>query len=514
MFRRLLFLTLLAAPCALAATPYDIGSPVLRDVFVDPSGGSDSNSGDSRAAALRTLAEAWNRIPQGTALTTGYRIQLMAGTHPRSSVPVFMESRHGSAQFPVIIQSADGSRTAHVQGDLDIFDCRYVYLIGLDLVPSPPGDVVHFELCDHVLVRDCHLDGGARIAQETLKANQSQFLYVEDSDIHGAFDNAIDYVAVQFGHVINNRIHDAQDWCEYAKGGSAYLLIEGNEFFQCGTGGFTAGQGTGFQFMSPPWLQYEAYDIKVINNVVHDTEGAGLGVNGGYDILFAYNTLYRIGTRSHMFEAVFGARSCDGVPGDAGRERCQQYLNAGGWGTTVVDDGVNHVNIPNRHVLVFNNLIFNPAGTVSPQHITVAAPINNEEGTNAPLLALADDGLIFRGNVIVNDGDDTPLGVGDETGCSPSNATCNEAQIRAENAINAFVPQLSADYRPLAAFPFATAPIPSFSWSDAPAGVPPGTLANVVTLDRDGKPRAGNDTAGAYVFGTATLPSRRRAASH
>src|SRR4051812_3650971 len=109
MLRRLLFLALLAAPCALAATPYDIGSPVLRDVFVDPNAGSDSNSGESRTTALRTLAEAWNRIPSGTALTIGYRIQLMAGTHPRSSVPVFMESRHGSAQFPVIIQSADGS---------------------------------------------------------------------------------------------------------------------------------------------------------------------------------------------------------------------------------------------------------------------------------------------------------------------------------------------------------------------------------------------------------------------
>ena len=156
----------------------------------------------------------------------------MAGTHPRCSVPNFMESRYGSAQFPVIIQSADGSRTAHVQGDLNIFDCRYLYLIGLDLVPDPPGDVVHFELCDHVLVRDCHLDGGARIAQETLKANQSQYLYIESSDIHGAFDNAIDYVAVQYGHVINNRIHDAQDWCEYAKGGSAYLRDRRQRIFR------------------------------------------------------------------------------------------------------------------------------------------------------------------------------------------------------------------------------------------------------------------------------------------
>jgi hypothetical protein len=513
MMRRSLLLSLLVCAPLFAATPYDIGSPLLRDVFVDPVNGADANSGSSRTAALRTLAEAWNRIPQAAALTTGYRIQLMAGTHPRSSVPNFMESRYGTAQFPIIIQSADASRSARVQGDFNIFDCRYIYLIGLDLVPDPPGDVVHFEKCDHVLVRDCHLSGGARIAQETLKANQSQYLYIEGSDIHGAFDNNIDYVAVQYGHVINNRIHDAQDWCEYTKGGSAYLVIEGNEYFDCGTGGFTAGQGTGFQFMSPPWIHYEAYDIKVINNVIHDTEGAGLGVNGGYDILFAYNTLFRVGSRSHTFEAVFGARSCDGAPGDEGRERCQQYLDLGGWGTTVIDNGENHVNIPNRHVLVFNNLIFNPPGFVSSQHLNVSGPLTNDAGTNAPSPALADEGLVFSGNVIVNGDSETPLGIGDDTGCTRSNPTCSPTLVRAQNSINAFTPQLSSDYHPVAAFPFATAAIPDFSWSDAPTqpAPPPGTLSNRVTLDRDGKTRAGVDTAGAYVFGNA-VPVRRRAA--
>lgn len=509
----MLFALLVSWPL-FAATPYDIGSPTLRDVFVDPVSGVDSNSGNTRATALRTLTEAWNRIPIRAALTTtGYRIQLMAGTHPRSSVPNFFESRYGTAQFPIIIQSADGSRSARVSGDFNVYDTRYLYLIGLDLRPDPPGDVVHFELCDHILVRDCHLDGGTRIAQETLKANQSQYLYVEGSDIHGAFDNNIDYVAVQYGHVVNNKIHDAQDWCEYAKGGSAYLRIEGNEYYDCGVGGFTAGQGTGFQFMSAPWLHYEAYDIKVVNNVVHDTIGAGLGVNGGYDILFAYNTLYRVGTRSHLFEAVFGARSCDGVPGDPGRERCGQYIAMGGWGTTVVDDGNNHVNIPNKNVLVFNNLIYNPAGVVAPQHFTIAAPIANDPETNAPSPAFADDGLVIRGNVIVNGDPSTPLGVDVETGCPPSNDTCNETQLRSENSINAFTPALSATLHPLQAFPYATAAIPNFTLTGLPAQpvVPVGNLSNAVTVDRDGKARGGADMAGAYILAAAT-PVRRRAA--
>jgi hypothetical protein len=47
--------------------------------------------------------------------------------------------------------------------------------------------------------------------------------------------------------------------------------------------------------MRTPWLHYEAYDIKVYNNVFHDIRGAGLSVSGGYNILMAYNTLYRVG---------------------------------------------------------------------------------------------------------------------------------------------------------------------------------------------------------------------------
>src|SRR5439155_25659633 len=60
-----------------------------------------------------------------------------------------------------------------------------------------------------------------------------------------------------------------------------------------------------------------------------------------------------------------------------------------------------------------------------------------------------------------------------------SNPTCNPNLVRAQNSINAFTPQLSFDYHPVAAFPFATAAIPDFSWSDAPTqpASPAGTLS-------------------------------------
>jgi hypothetical protein len=185
----------------------------------------------------------------------------------------------------------------------------------------------------------------------------------------------------------------------------------------------------------------------------------------------------------------------------------------GGWGTTVVDDGDNHVNIPNKNVLVFNNLIYNPAGVVAPQHFTIGAPIANDPMSNAPSPAFADDGLVIRGNVIVNGDPSTPLGVDVETGCPPSNDTCNETQLRSENSINAFTPALGADLRPLQAFPYATAAIPNFTWSGLPAQalVPVGNLSNAVAVDRDGRARGGADMAGAYIL-AAAVPVRRRAA--
>jgi hypothetical protein len=344
---------------ALGGPVYDMGAPRLTDLWVDPVQGRDTNSGASRTEALQTLSEAWSRIPAETTLTNqGVRIQLVAGEYPKDSLPTYLEARYGTWQCPVIIQSADGRLAAVLRGDLNVANCRYLYLIDFKIAPVPSTDTLHLESCQHVLMRGLELDGGLFLSEEqtndvaydNLKINQCQYIYLEDSDVHGAMDQSVDCVAVQYGHVARNRIHNARDWAMYAKGGSAYLRIEANEFYDAGTGGFTAGQGAGFQFMTPPWIHYEAYDLKVVNNLVHDTDGAGLGVNGGYNVLLAYNTLYRVGARSHTVEFVFGQRSCDGEAGDPGRSACTDYLALGGWGTTRVSDGDNFVRIPNKNV--------------------------------------------------------------------------------------------------------------------------------------------------------------------
>ncbi|MCJ7612292.1 MAG: hypothetical protein MUP19_08515, partial [Candidatus Aminicenantes bacterium] len=180
---------------------YDIGKPTLQDLWVDPSNGNDGNSGTTRAQALRTITAAWDRIPEGALASTGYRILLVTGHYPADSVPGCMASRHGAFQFPVILQAADGPRTARLHGYLNINDVRYLYLINLDIVTDRGygggGNVVHFAACEHILIRGCRLDGfdgQERRPQETLKVNQTRYLYVEDSDIAGAFWFALDLV--------------------------------------------------------------------------------------------------------------------------------------------------------------------------------------------------------------------------------------------------------------------------------------------------------------------------------
>jgi hypothetical protein len=474
----------IAAGQSLSPYTYDIGSPALQDIWVDPSSGNDANQGNVRSQPLRTLTAAWNRIPARQSLSgTGYRIRLLPGTYPASSVPNYWESRWGTFQSPILIEAADAGGAVTLP-PLNIFDCRYLYLIGLR-VTGGGGDVVHCEKCDHLLIRNMEILGTGDPAtytspQEALKINQSQHVYIESSDISGAYDNAVDFVAVQYGHVVSSRIHRALDWCMYTKGGSAQIRIEANEIFDCGTGGYTAGQGTGFEFLSSPWLHYEAYDIKFVNNVIHDTAGAAFGVNGGYNIFLAHNTAVRTGTRSHALEFVLGGRSCDGDS-----QGCAANRAAGGWGPASAES---EVPIPNRNVFVLNNLIYNPPGVQSRwQHIVVAPQATPPAGSNVPSPVRADTNLILRGNWIFNGPADHPLGI-------PEGALA--AQMLADNTINRTSPVLTADFRIVGSSPQPAA-IPNFPGGDQPPGVPAGNLVNAVLRDRDGRSRTAN-TVGAY----------------
>jgi len=435
---------------------YDTGAPVLRDLWVDPTVGSDTATGATRGTALRTVAEAWRRVPAGVPLTTGVRINLVAGTYDPAAVPHYWENRFGTLRAPVILRAADGAGSARLPA-LNVFGCRHLQIDGLE-ISAGGGDVAHFESCTHLLIRDTTIRGLGTIAtydcpQEALKVNQSQHVFIERCDISGAWDNAVDFVAVQFGHVVGSRIHRAGDWAMYVKGGSALITVAGNEFFDAGTGGFTAGQGTGLEFMVPPWIRHEATSITFRENEIHDVEGAGVGVNGGAAIVIQDNVMANVGSRSHVIEVGFGSRSCDG---DA--ERCRALLARGGWGTAVPGT---EAPIPNRDVSILRNVVLNPDGAGSRwQHFAIATTATPPAGSNLPGTVRADTGLVIADNVIWNGPPDHPLGI---------EPAALAATVAARNAINLRRPVLAdpehGDYRVVSAGPPAAPPLPALAVS-------------------------------------------------
>jgi len=512
---------------------YDIGLPSLTELYVDPTSGDDNNAGTSRSAPVKTVQAAWALIPSGQILSTGFRINMLPGTYTIDNLVNFYEDRQGTAQRPIIISAADGQGTVTWSFGINMKNCSYVYFINFSII-TPGADPLHVELGNHILIRGMTLDGGsssidasgniasgANVAHEGIKINQSQYVYIENTNIAGADDNAIDFVAVQYGHVVASKIHHSGDWCMYAKGGSAYLRIEGNELRNCGTGGFTAGQGTGFEFMVSPWIHYEAYDIKFLNNVIHHIAGAAVGVNGGYNVLIAHNTAYETGSRDHVIEAgAFGQRSCDG---DAEKvSNCGTYNSAGGWGPTTVTTGSNDVTpgaadpqpIPNRNVYIYNNIFYN-ASISSPQHFAVYGPRSPATETNINSPAKSDDNLVIKGNIIWNGNNSTPLGIEDDTrGCQNSNATCNSAQLSADNLINSFEPALTDpnnnDFRPAQnsnVLTASSAALVAFAGGDRESTpqAPEGNLNNQVDFDRGGAPRQSFIPPGAYVSSSSSI---------
>ena len=260
----------------------------------------------------------------------------------------------------------------------------------------------------------------------------------------------------------------------YVKGGSAGILVAGNELYDAGTGGFTAGQGTGLEWMVAPSLTYEATDILFTRNIIHDTDGAGVGVNGGRNVAITSNVMVRVGARSHVIEVGFGSRSCDGDTA-----RCTALLAQGAWGTNVV--GV-EVPIPNDGVSIIGNVVFNPDGFASQwQQFFVADPRLAPDGSIVPSPVRADTDLTIADNIIWNGSPSLDLGIG-----SPELA----ARVVATNSINTLRPVLvdppHGDYRltdgsprpanwlgtPVVA-PIPTSPAPevAVTFADAPASL-------------------------------------------
>ena len=433
-----------------------------RTLVVDIGRGRDRNPGTAKRP-LRTVAAAWRRIPQAETLVRPVRILVRPGRYGARALPNYWESRWGSDDAPIVVEAAKRGTVSFAA--VNLYDLRWVAFTGITF--KDRFDLFHCELCRHVRLDRSRLVGSPRHLHENVKVNQSQHIAITGNVISGADDNAIDFVAVQYARVTGNTIEHANDWCAYAKGGSAFVLVARNRIRHCRTGGFTAGQGTGFQFMVAPFIRYEAYGIEVLDNRISDVEGAGVGVNGGFNVVIARNRMWDVGSRSHWIEVGYGSRSCDGQPGEEGRERCAENLERGGWGTTRVDDGTNYVLIPDRHVWVLGNVADNPRRQ-GDQLFSIAAPFSGQEQDDSGLGDVrADDDLHISGNLIAGRG--LPSGTDD---CAAEDC----GAIGSVNTLDAppglFRAPLRDDLRLASGRRAPNPALPAFGWDDA-GGVRP-----------------------------------------
>jgi len=511
---------------------YNIGVPTLQNIWVDPVNGNDNNDGSARNKAFRSISAAWQSIPS-TEFTTGYKLALVAGNYAYRDegtgniVGLYLDERHGTYSFPIVIEAVDGPLSAHLYSALDFRDISFVYLLGLDFVTAVEsdggGNTVHFADGEYIYLKNCRIngfDGVTRKPQETLKVNQVKNIFVEDCDISGAFWFALDYVGVQYGHITGCKIHDASEDALLLKGGTAQIRVEKNIVYNADRFGISIGQGAGFDFMVVPWLHYEAYDLKIFNNIVHNTNYAGLAVLGGYNILAAYNTFYRVGIDQTgdmtLLSIGLGQRGCDGAENDT----CNAHHAMGGWSpgpwsTPPLEYGTEADCIPNRNVFIYNNIFYNPGSdsTIGP-HLEIRAPYDAADfsptflqSSNLPNPVLSDERLSIKGNIIWNGSPGKFLGLDENTGGQPTNPYCNETQLLSDNLINVIEPQFVnaslLNFHPLnnsniySAHSFS---IPEFTGNDKPDRpiIPTGNLVNTIPRDYDGIARVTPIVAGAY----------------
>ena len=503
--------------------PYDQGQPEFVDLYIDPAKGNDQNPGIYPDTALRTLAQAWINVLK-YAHNSGVRINILPGilSFDRENLNRYILRRQ-ALERPIVIRAANGPGTVTISGGLEFESVSYLYLQDLTVSILSPGasigrNVLRFWGSDHILLRNLQLNWSLLPAPGSpagglLEMTRCEYVFVEDSDFGAAPTAGADMLSVQHGHFFRNRFRNIPGWAVQLRAGSAYWRLERNRIAECGAG-ILAGGTSNLAEMRFPWINYEAYDVKAVNNLLHDLPGPGFAAAGAYCAQFAHNTLFRVGTyrdQTTRGEPLFlftqGGRTCGpsslpGLPEDL----CAGRRAEGGWGPTV--QGVTEP-IPNFHVYASNNIALNPAPYQTRNaHFGFAPEVVPGPDTGIPSPCRADVDVRLRSNVVWNGPPDHPLGAGGPgQGCTGVGTICDPSQLLAENFINRLLPQLIApsqgDFRPRAGTPLFFVPLlpmPPFSWTELPPlpPVPEGDLDTRVDVDFAGAPRDQKFLPGAY----------------
>jgi hypothetical protein len=145
-----------------------------------------------------------------------------------------------------------------------------------------------------VTIRNCYIHGSGRDCIKTFNADN---LLIENCEIgpSGLRDpsnaEGIDSIGSIGVTIRNCYVHDAATTGIYLKGGARNGVIERNRVEHSRGAGILLGQDTDLEYMRDKTI-YECLDSVARNNIIADTQYAGIGTYSGSNVRFENNTIY------------------------------------------------------------------------------------------------------------------------------------------------------------------------------------------------------------------------------
>jgi hypothetical protein len=177
----------------------------------------------------------------------------------------------------------------------------YGIKVDLDKEPTSRG----------VTIRGCYIHGSGRDCIKTFNADN---LLIEDCEIgpSGLRDpsnaEGIDSIGSIGVTIRNCYVHDAATTGIYLKGGARNGLVERNRVERSRGSGILLGQDTDLEYMRDK-ARYECLDSVARNNIISDTQYAGIGTYSGSNVRFENNTVYEAAKQGQAgFYVVWNSR--------------------------------------------------------------------------------------------------------------------------------------------------------------------------------------------------------------
>ena len=267
------------------------GSAVATDYFV-ATDGDDSWPG--------TISQPFRTITKGTSVAVaGDTINVRAGSYAESRLDFYSD---GTAGNPITLLSYDGDHAAHITDGIYVHARGYIDIIGMQVSGSTynlhidPGDGLT-PRSQYINVIRCYSHDSEGTPGCCVKANQSDYVILEDCEIGGTSDKCLDWVWVTYSEVRRNYWHDYLDYGLMNKGGSMYGIVEDTvvvNALDSVTKALKFGGTTDKKYRNPDSdyaTQYTVYR----NNIIRECEG---GATCTYECWYAYfyhNTVHNCG---------------------------------------------------------------------------------------------------------------------------------------------------------------------------------------------------------------------------